>query len=85
LGDKVVLTKNGKKFFLQAFASQPVSFQFEAAKAYRKESKDNTGKSLIYITLNENMDQENVEISVVMGNNMNGLSEVIINGKLSSW
>ncbi len=85
LGDKVVLTKNGKKFFLQAFANEEISFQFEAAKANHKEAKDNTGKSLIYIILNKNLEKDFVELSVIMGNNMNGLNEVIVNTKLSSW
>lgn len=85
MGDKVVLSKNGKKFFLQAYSNQPVSFQFEAAKAYHKEAKDNTGKSLLFILLNEDLNNEVVELSVVMGNNMNGLSDVIVQSKLDSW
>ena len=84
-GDKVSLSKNGKQFFLQAFADQPVTFQFEAAKAYHKEAKDNSGKSLLFIMLNEDLNSEVVELSVVMGNNMEGLSDVIINSKLDSW
>ena len=85
LGDKAVLSKNGKKFFLQAFADQPITFEFEPAKAYHKDAKDNTGKSLLFIRLNEDLDQDAVNLSVVLGNNMNGLSDVIINTKLASW
>lgn len=85
LGDKVVLTKNGKKFFLQAFSNEEISFQSEAAKAYHKEAKDNSGKSLLYIMLNKNRDKDFVELSVIMGNNLNGLNNVIVNSKLNSW
>ena len=84
-GNKAILTKNGKKFFLKASSNQEVSFQLEEAKAYNKEAKDNTGKRLIYFTLNEDLEREYVEISVVLGNNTNGLSDVIVNSKLSSW
>jgi len=85
LGDRAVLSKNGKKFYLRIFSSEEVSFQLEAAKAYHKEAKENTGKSLLYIMLNENLSQEVVELSVVMGTNMDGLSDVIVTSKLSSW
>ena len=85
LGEKVVLSKNGKKFFLQAFCDHPVTFQAEPAKAYHKEAKDNAGKSLIYLMLNEDLDQKVVELSVVMGNNMNALSDVIVKSKLDTW
>lgn len=85
LGDKAVLSKNGKKFYLQAFADQSVAFESEPAKAYNKDAKDNTGKSLLYIMLNEDLDQDAVNVSVVLGNNMNGLSDVIVNTKLASW
>ncbi|MCG8308434.1 MAG: DUF4962 domain-containing protein [Cytophagales bacterium] len=84
-GDKAVLTKNGKKFFLKSFTSQDVSFRTEEAKAYHKDAKENPGKKLLYILLNEDLDQKYIEISVVLGNNMNGLSDVIVNSKLSSW
>lgn len=85
LGSRVVLSKNGKRFFLQAFANEEVTFQLEAAKAYHKEAKDNSGKRLIYIVLNENLDKDTVELSVVMGTNMNGLNDIILKSKLESW
>jgi hypothetical protein len=84
-GNEVVLSKNGKKFYLKVYANEDVSFQVEAAKTYHKEAKDNSGKSLLYIKLNESLDQDIVELSVVMGNNLNGLSDVILNSKLASW
>lgn len=83
--NKVLLTKNGKKFLLQAYANQPVKFQVKEAKAYHKEAKDNSGKRLIYLMLNEDRNQETLELSIVMGDNLNGLSEVIINSKLAMW
>ncbi len=83
--NKVLLTKNGKKFLLQAYSNQPVKFQVKEAKAYHKEAKDNSGKRLIYVMLNEGRNQETVELSIVMGDNLNGLSEVIINSKLEMW
>ena len=85
LGDKVVLSKNGKKFFLQAFSTEKPVFQSEPAKAYQKETKDNTGKSLVYIMLNENQNLDKVALSVVMGNNMNGLNDTIVESKLDAW
>ena len=85
LGDEAVLSKNGKKFYLKVYANEDVSFQFEAAKAYHKEAKDNSGKSLIYLKLNESLEQDIVELSVIMGKNMNGLNDVIVKSKLDSW
>ncbi len=85
MGDKAVLTKNGKKFFLSAFADEPVEFKVEPAKAWHKEAKDNTGKFLLYIKLNEDHSKSKVNISVVMGRNMNGLNDVIVNSPLQTW
>jgi hypothetical protein len=85
LGNKAVLTKNGKKFFLQAYSDQDVTFAFEAAKAYHKEAKDNTGKSLLFFELNENGEKDQVNFSVVLGRNMHGLNEVIVNSSLDAW
>ena len=85
LGDQAVLTKNGKKFYLKASANHDVAFQVEDAQAYHEETKDNTGKRLLHIVLNENGSHKFVEISVVLGNNINGLTDVIVNSKLSSW
>jgi hypothetical protein len=85
VGNKAILTKNGKKFFLQAFSDQDVNFAFEAAKAYHKEAKDNSGKSLLFFEMNENGDKDQVNISVVLGRNMNGLNEVIVNSRLEAW
>ncbi len=84
-GDKAILTKNGKKFYLQAFANEDVKFEFVAAKAYHKEAKDNTGKSLLFVKVNQNGENSLVEISVVMGRQLNGLNSVIVNSKLDSW
>lgn len=84
-GNKAVLSKNGKKFFLQAFAEGQVSFALEPARAYHKEAKDNTGKSLLFIEMNENGDNNQVDISVVLGRNINGLNEVIVKSKLDAW
>ena len=85
LGNKAVLSKNGKKFFLQAFADDGVTFELEAAKAYHKEAKDNTGKSILFFEMNKNGNKNQVEISVVLGRNMNGLNDVIVNSKLDAW
>ena len=85
LGDEAVLSKNGKKFYLRVYANEKVSFQIEAAKADHKESKDNSGKSLLYIKFNENLEKDIVELSVIMGKNMNGLSDVIVKSNLDSW
>ncbi len=84
-GKEVVLTKNGKKFFIRAFSGEDIVFQVEPAKAYHKEAKDNAGKSLLFFELNKGLDEEKIEISVVMGKNMDGLSDVIVKSKLSSW
>jgi len=84
-GNKVTLSKNGKKFYLQVFADEDASFKFEAAKAYHKEAKDNTGNSMIYVTFNENLDHETVEFSVILGKNLNGINEVIAKSKLDTW
>lgn len=85
LGDEAVLSKNGKKFYLKVYANEEVSFQIEAAKAYHKEAKDNSGKSLLFIKLNENLQQDIVEISVIMGKNLNGLNDGIVKSQLDSW
>ena len=85
MGDQAVLTKNGKKFHLKASSNHDFTFEIEDAKAYHKEAKDNTGKKLLFISLNENAANKYVEISVVLGNNINGLSDVIVDSKLSSW
>ena len=85
LGNKAVLSKNGKKFYLQAFANEEVSFEVKEAKAYNNEAKNNSGKRLIYIMLNKSLNQDVVELSVVMGNNLDGLSDVIVDAKLAVW
>jgi hypothetical protein len=84
-GNEVVLSKNGKKFYLKLYANENVSFQVKPAKAYHKKAKDNYGKKLLYIELNESLEQDNVELSVVMGKNLNDLNDVIVKSKLDSW
>ena len=85
MGDKVVLSKNGKKFFLQAFADEKPVFQFEAAKAYNTEAKDNAGNSLVFFEVNSDEQSEKIQFTVVMGNNMNGLNDTIVKSKLTAW
>ena len=84
-GNKAVLSMGGKKFFLQVFSGENVSFQSEPAKAYHKETKDNTGINLLYLNFNSDLNQETVEYSVVMGKNLNGITDVIANSRLDSW
>ena len=84
-GNKAVLSKNGKKFYLQAFTNEEVSFEVKEAKAYNNEAKNNSGKRLVYIMLNKNLSQDVVELSVVIGNNLDGLSDVIVDAKLGVW
>lgn len=85
MGDKAVLIKNGKKFFLSVFTAEPVEFKIEPAKAWHKTAKDNTGKFLLYLKLNKDHSRSNVNISVVLGRNMNGLNNVIVNSPLQTW
>jgi len=84
-GNMAILSKNGKKFYLQAFAKEDVQFELEEARAYHKDAKDNSGNQLLYLTLNKNMREKLVEVSVVLGKNVNGLNNVIVESQLDSW
>jgi len=84
-GDKAILTKNGKKFYLHAFSDEAVQFEVEPASAYHKQAKDNSGNSLLFFVTNDNKEEKLVEISVVMGRNLNGLNDIIVKSKLDSW
>jgi hypothetical protein len=84
-GDRAVLSKNGKKFYVQAFGDGDIKFEFEAARSYHKEARDNSGKSLLFVRLNASNPVNQVDISIVLGRNINGLNEVIVKNKLDSW
>lgn len=84
-GDQATLTKNGKKFVLKAFSGIPVNFEVEAAKANHPEAKDNTGNNLVYLVLNQEKAQKIVEVSVVMGENVDGVNPGAIQTKLATW
>jgi oligo-alginate lyase len=85
LGDKAILTKNGKKFIVQAFTDEDVSFKIAAANANHKDAKDNTGKSILFIILNQDLSRDHVDVSIVLGRNMDGVNEMIVKSKLSVW
>ncbi len=84
-GKKAILSKNGKKFYLQAFTDEDVEFAVQPASAYHKQAKDNSGYSIIFFVTNHNKKEELVQFSVVMGRNLNGLNDIIVNSKLDSW
>lgn len=84
-GNKAVLTKNGKRFFIQAFADEDVIFEIESPVANEKETRENTGKKLLYFRLNTDLSRNQFDISVVLGKNMDGVNEVIVKSKLSAW
>lgn len=84
-GNNVILSKNGKRFYLRAYADEEVVFQSMPAKAYHKEAKDNAGKQLVYITVNASRPAKEVALSVVLGRNMNGLAETLVKSRLDAW
>lgn len=84
-GDMAILTKNGKKLYIQAFADEDVQFEFEEAKTFQKNARSNEGNRMLYVKLNDNRQQNLVQVSVVMGRNLNGLNDVIVKSKLDSW
>ncbi len=84
-GTRAILTKNGKRFYVQAFAEMDVTFEFEAADTTTKDGRENSGKNVLFLRLNEDMASEQVSISVVLGQNMDGVNEVIVKSKLSVW
>jgi hypothetical protein len=84
-GDKAILTKNGKRFFIQAFAEQTVKFEIKDASAYHNDAKENTGKKVLFFVLNENLNRSTVNISVVLGNNLVNLSKAMVDSQLMSW
>ena len=84
-GKKVELSKNGKSFFLQAYINEDINFEVEPARAYHKEAKANTDKSIVFLHLNKDNSSMRVEISVVMGNHTNGLNQTIVTTDISNW
>ena len=69
-GDKAVLKKGGKSFYLQVISDTPLSFESEPAKSWHEETKSNAGYYLLYFVANKNMSQKQVAFSVVMGKNL---------------
>ncbi|NJN28294.1 MAG: DUF4962 domain-containing protein [Cyclobacteriaceae bacterium] len=84
-GNKAVLAKNGKKFFLQAFANEDVVFEIEHIGVDQKETKTDTGKKMLVLSLNKELKMNRVELSVVMGNNTSGINDFLVKTLLSSW
>jgi hypothetical protein len=84
-GNNAILSKNGKRFFLRAYADEDVVFQSMPAKAYHKEAKDNAGKQLVYLTVNGAQPKKEVAFSVVLGRNMSGLHEKLVKSPLDAW
>jgi hypothetical protein len=84
-GNSAILTKNGKRFYIQVFADTDVTFEIEAANTNSKDTRDTTGKSMLVLRLNQDLSRDQVHISVVLGRNMDGVNEVIVKSKLSAW
>lgn len=84
-GNSAILTKNGKKFYIRAFADMDVTFEIEAININSKDNRDTSGKSMLFLMLNQDMPIDQVDISVVMGRDMNGVNEVMVKSRLSAW
>lgn len=81
----VILTKNGKQFIIHAFAPQNVKFTIEPVRNYVRDAGDVADKNMVVLKLNEERNNRQIDISIVMGRNVTGLSDVIVNSKLSGW
>lgn len=78
-GDKVVLTKNGKSFYLRLYSPEKVIFQMEEPINNMK------GIKLIFAVLNKQMNQHKVSFTVVLGKKISGVSDMIANSQLGAW
>ncbi len=84
-GNTAVLTKNGKQFFIHVFTPKAAKFELEPVRNYVKDAGDVSDKNLLVLKLNEEGTDRQAEISVVMGRNLSGLNEVIVNSRLATW
>ena len=85
VGDKAILSKRGKRFFVQAFAEQSVRFEAEEAKAYHEKANSNSGKTVLFFELNSRSTLNGINISVVFGNDLSNLSKTMVDSKLDNW
>ena len=76
-GNRAELTKAGKHFYLLASSTSNIEFEKEVAAT--------AGHTLLILRLNKERDQRNVNISVIMGTDLEGIQNPSIFSGLDAW